>query len=97
MTIGRVKWFADSKYTSKDNFGWYRFDGRHKGATAIHRRNEADAIPRRPGICEQCGKRYERWQRSSSRFCSPACKQSAWCKRLSVTPSVTPAPAPNAL
>ena len=29
-------------------------------------------------------------------FCSPACKQSAWRKRLSVTPSVTPAPAPNA-
>src|SRR6476659_6468837 len=36
VTIGRVKWFADSKYSSKDNFGWFRFDARHKGATAIH-------------------------------------------------------------
>ena len=35
-------------------------------------------------------------QRSSSRFCSPACRQRAYHKRLSVTLSVTPAPAPNA-
>lgn len=40
-------------------------------------------------ICEQCGKAYEQWQRSSSRFCSPACKQQAYRKRLIVTPSVT--------
>ena len=43
-------------------------------------------------ICEQCGKPYEP-QRSSSRFCSPACRQRAHHKRLSVTLSVTPAPA----
>jgi hypothetical protein len=53
-------------------------------------------IPRRIRLCEQCGKHYEQWVRSSSRFCSPACKQSAWRKRLSVTSSVTPEPAPNA-
>ena len=94
MTIGRVKWFEDSKYTSKDNFAWYRFDARHKGATAIHRRNQGEVIPRHARICEQCGKPYEP-QRSSSRFCSQACKQRAYRKRLSVTSSVTPAPAPN--
>ena len=49
VTIGRVKWFEHSKYTSKDNFAWYRFNARHKGVTAIHRRNEAKVIPRRTG------------------------------------------------
>ena len=45
VTIGRVKWFEHSKYTSKDNFAWYRFDARHKGVTAIHRRNQGEVIP----------------------------------------------------
>ena len=95
VPIGRVKWFAASKYSSKDNFGWFRFDARHKGATAIHRRNEAEVPPpRRPGICAHCHKAYER-QRCSSRFCSAACKQSAWRKRLSVTATVTPTSAPS--
>jgi hypothetical protein len=90
--IGRVKWFADSKYTSKDNFAWYRFDALHKGTTAIHRRNAGEAIQlRRSAVCQQCRKAYQR-QRSSSRFCSETCRQRAHrCKRLSVT-SVTPAP-----
>jgi hypothetical protein len=95
VTIGRVKWFADSKHSSKDNFGWFRFDAGHKGVTAIHRRGEDKAgianLNRRTRICEQCRKPYEQWQRSSSRFCSPACKQLAYRKRLSVTTSVTPA------
>ena len=51
---------------------------------------------RRVKVCEQCRKFYEP-QRTSSRFCSEACKQRAYRKRLSVTPSVTPAPAPNTL
>jgi hypothetical protein len=41
--------------------------------------------------CEQCRKPYQP-QRSSSLFCSQACKQQAYRKRLSVTHSVTPAP-----
>ena len=41
-------------------------------------------------ICEQCRKPYQP-QRSSSRFCSPACKQQAYRNRLSVTTSVTQA------
>jgi hypothetical protein len=91
VTIGRVKWFPDSRYTSKDNFGWYRFDARHKGGTAIHRRGHCsdNIVPiRRAGICEHCRRAYAP-QRSSSRFCSQACKQRAYRNRLSVTPTVT--------
>ena len=93
VTIGRVKWIEGSKHTGKDNHAWYRFDIRHKGGPVFHGRDQSEVIPsRRTRLCEQCGKRYERWQRSSSRFCSPACRQRAYRKRLSVTPSVTPAP-----
>src|SRR3954447_1286615 len=92
VTIGRVKWFADSKYASMDNFAWFRFDGGHKGAAAIHRRNEAEVIPRRTGVCEQCRRAYEP-QRLSSRFCSERCRQRAHRNKLSVTSSVTSAPA----
>jgi hypothetical protein len=88
VTVGRVKWFENSRYTSKDNFAWYRFDARHKGATAIHRRNEVKVISRRTGICEQCQRSYEP-RRSTSRFCSQTCRQRAHRSRLSVTPSVT--------
>ena len=40
-----MKWFEDLKYTGKDNLGWYRFDARHKGRTAIYRRNQGEAVP----------------------------------------------------
>ena len=90
VTIGRVKWFEDSKYTSKDNFAWYRFNARHKGVTAIHRRNEGKVIPRRTGNLPAMRRAFE-LQRSSARFCSETCRQRAHRKRLSVT-SVTPAP-----
>jgi hypothetical protein len=90
VTIGRVKWFEHSKYTSKDNFAWYRFDARHKGATATHGRDQAVVILRRTNICEQCRRSYEP-RRSTSRFCSETCRQRSHRKRLSVTSSVTPA------
>ena len=91
VTIGRVKWIEGSKHTGKDNHAWFRFDARHKGATAIHRRNQGEEIAplRRAAVCEQCRKSYQP-QRSTSRFCSPACRQRAHHKRLSVTLSVTP-------
>ena len=97
VTIGRVKWFPGSKYTSKDNFGWYKFDAGHIGAITIHRRglcSGAVTPVRRSRVCEQCRRAYEP-QRSSSRFCSQACRQQAYRKRLSVTSGVTPAPAHN--
>ena len=105
VAIGRVKWIEGSKFTGKDNACWYKFDSRHTAGPVFHWRDQGTdqgsirTLKRR--ICEQCGKAYEQWQRSSSRFCSPACKQQAYRKRLivtpsvtalSVTPSVTPAP-----
>jgi hypothetical protein len=90
VAIGRVKWIEGSKYTGKDNHAWFRFDARHVSGPVFHGRNHSEMIPRRAGICEQCGKRYEP-QRSSSRFCSPACRQRTHRKRqLSVTLSVMP-------
>jgi hypothetical protein len=89
VAIGRVKWIEGSKHTGKDNAGWYRFDARHKAGPVFHGR---EAVPsRRTRTCEQCGRRYE-LHRASARFCSAACKQLAYRKRLSVTPSVTSAP-----
>ena len=91
VTIGRLKWIEDSKHTGKDNHAWYRFDIRHKSGPVFHGRNQSEVIPSlRARVCEQCRKPYEP-QRSNSRFCSQACKQQAYRKRLSVTSSVTPA------
>jgi hypothetical protein len=91
VAIGRVKWIEGSKHTGKDNACWYKFDSKHTIGPVFHWRDQGEALPSQcTRVCEQCGKRYERWQRSSSRFCSPACKQSAWRKRLSVTVNVTP-------
>ena len=91
VTIGRVKWIEGSKHTGKDNYTWYRFDIRHKCGPVLHGRGHGATTPSRTGACEYCGKRYEP-QRSSSRFCSPACRQRAHHKRPSVTLSVTPVP-----
>jgi hypothetical protein len=96
VAIGRVKWFENSAHTGKDNYSWYRFDARHSSGTVFHGRDQSEMIlSGRTRLCEQCGKRYERWQRSSSRFCSPACRQRAHHKRLSVTLGVTPTPTPS--
>jgi hypothetical protein len=94
VTIGRVKWIVGSKHTGKDNHAWFRFDIRHKSGPVFHGRGQGEMPPSRTRVCEQCGKRYEQ-QRSSSRFCSETCRQRAHRQRLSVTLSVTPAPAPN--
>jgi hypothetical protein len=88
VAIGRVKWIEGSKYTGKDNHAWYRFDARHSRGPVFHWRGQGEVIQSCKGSCEQCGKPYD-WQRASSRFCSQACKQRAYRKRLTVTPSVT--------
>lgn len=99
VAIGRVKWIEGSKHTGKDNACWYRFDSKHAAGPVFQGRDQGTdqgsngVLKRR--ICEQCGKAYEQWQRSSSRFCSPACKQQSYRRRLVVTPhlralSVTP-------
>jgi hypothetical protein len=96
VILRRLKWIEGSKNTGKDNHAWYRIDSSHSGGPVLHNnRDQAEIIPsQRTRVCEQCGKPYEP-QRSSSRFCSQACKQQAYRNRLSVTSSVTPSPAPN--
>ena len=44
VVIGRVKWIANSKYTGKENYGWYRFDGDHRGGPRYHN-NRGGAEP----------------------------------------------------
>jgi hypothetical protein len=93
VILPRLKWFPGSNTTAKDNHAWYRFNIRHKSGPVLHNnRGLGEVIPsRRTRVCEQCSKPYEP-QRSSSRFCSQTCRQRAHRNRLSVTPSVTPAP-----
>lgn len=31
VSVGRVKWIADSKHTGKDNCAWHRFHAQHQG------------------------------------------------------------------
>ena len=94
VPIGRVKWIEGSKDTGKDDHAWYRFDLRQSRGPVFHKRDQGEIISPRTGGCEQCRKPYQP-QRSSSRVCSPACRQRAHHKRLSVRLSVTPAPTPN--
>jgi hypothetical protein len=94
VAAGRQKWIEGSQHSGKDNCVWCRFDIRHKAGPVFHGRSQGtegsiQTLKRR--IREQCGRAYEQWQRASSRFCSPACKQQAYRKRLSVTSSVTAA------
>jgi hypothetical protein len=89
VSIGRVKWIEGSKHTGKDNYGWFRFDARHAGGPVFHGRDQIIPVRRKRCEHEQCGKFYP-LQRSSSRFCSPACRQAAYRNRLSVTVGVTP-------
>jgi len=92
MRAGTGDRIEGSKHTGKDNHAWYRFDIRHKGRPILYGRDQNEVVPsRHTGVCEQCGRSYEP-QRSSSRFCSPTCRQRAHRNGLSVTPSVTPAP-----
>jgi hypothetical protein len=88
VAVGRLKWIEGSKYTGKDNYAWYRFDARHADGPVLHGRDQNETIPARLRTCERCGKPFE-LERSSARFCSQACRQSAYRERLSVTPNVT--------
>jgi hypothetical protein len=84
VSIGRVKWFENSKSTGKDNYAWYRFDIRHQRGPVFHGRGEMEVMPRRPCVCEHCRKAY--WpHRSDSKFCSDACRQRAHRERIAVT------------
>jgi hypothetical protein len=79
VAIGRVKWIEGSKHTGKDNSAWYRFHADHTSGTVFHARDLP--TPARRRTCERCGKAYEQ-ERSTARFCSPACLQGAYRNRL---------------
>jgi hypothetical protein len=90
VPIGRVKWIEGSEHSGGyENSAWYRFDARHTVGPVFHGRDQREMIPAQRKACEQCGKAYAP-HRSSSRFCSGACRTRACRKRRSVTVSVTP-------
>ncbi|MET4198752.1 hypothetical protein [Bradyrhizobium sp. LA6.12] len=88
VAVGRLKWIPGSKFTGKDNYAWFRFDPRHTSRPVFHGRDQGEILPARCRTCEQCGKAYTP-QRSSSRFCSGACRTRACRQRLGVTFNVT--------
>jgi hypothetical protein len=81
VPVGRVKWIAGSKSNGMENAAWYRFDVRHRGGPVHH---APGAVPARTRRCGRCGRPYL-LPRSDSRFCSNACRQSAYRQRVSVT------------
>jgi hypothetical protein len=43
VSVGRLKWIEDSKYTGKDNAAWYRFHSQHVGGPRFVGREVASA------------------------------------------------------
>jgi hypothetical protein len=43
VVIGRVKWIKNSEHTGKENYGWFRFWHKHRGATKLHNHRGLDA------------------------------------------------------
>jgi hypothetical protein len=83
VSVGRLRWIEGTKMSSKDNFGWYRFDARHLAGPIFHVHGSV-SVSSQARLCAQCGKAY-RPQRSDSKVCSDACRQRAYRERLSVT------------
>ena len=83
VSIGRLRWFEETKMSSMENFAWYRFDARHSVGPVLHAR-DSGPVSSPVILCAQCGKRY-RPQRSDSKFCSDSCRQRAHRGRLAVT------------
>ena len=87
--------FTGEKASQSQVHAWFVFDRDYCGPATINPVSIHRPATRMPWLrdraihCDQCGKRYEP-RRSTSRFCSPACRQRAHHKRLSVTLSVTP-------
>ena len=88
LPIGRQIWIPGTNTHGFDNAAWYRFDARHAAGPVFHAYRSAPASVRAV-LCGHCGQTY--WpQRSSSQFCSAACRQGSYRARVSVTLSVTP-------
>jgi hypothetical protein len=80
VSVRRIRWFEGTKGNSKDNFGWYRFAAGHTAGPLLHCGDQIVMSK----ACAQCGRAYQP-ERSTARFCSAACKQAAWRRRVSVT------------
>jgi hypothetical protein len=87
--------FTGKKASQSQTHAWFVFDLDYSGPATINPvsiQRPATRMPwGRTASCDQCREAYQPL-RSSSRFCSPACRQQAYRRRLSVTLSVTPAP-----
>ena len=94
VVMPRLKLIKGAKNGGMEDHAWYRFDINHTAGPVLHNNRGQDEViqPQRRRICEQCGKAYQP-QRSSSRFCSEMCRQRVHRNRVSVTVSVTTAPA----
>jgi hypothetical protein len=82
VAIRRVRWIKGSPSGGMENFCWYRFEYGHDSGPIF--RTTGTASTKRARSCIRCGEPY-RPERSSSRFCSNACRQAAYRERLSVT------------
>jgi hypothetical protein len=43
VSVGRVKWIEDSKFTGKDNCAWHRFHCQHTGGPKFYARQGVSA------------------------------------------------------
>jgi hypothetical protein len=94
VVVPRLKLIKGTESGGMEDHAWFRFDARHTCGPVLHnnRGQNVTAPSRRTRICEQCHKAYQP-QRSSSRFCSPTCRQRAHYRKLSVRLSVRTEPA----
>jgi len=89
VPIGRVRWFADTKDDSTDNFAWYRFSARHSAGPVFHANSKAAPRPSGALQCGQCSRPYRPLRSDYSCFCSDACRQRAYRERFKRNASVT--------
>ena len=85
VVVPRLILIKGTEQGGMEDHAWYRFNINHIAGPVFHNnRGKGEAIaPQRSRIYEQCHKAYEP-RRSSSRFCSPACRQRAHYRKLSV-------------
>ena len=89
--------FTGEKASQSQDHAWFVIDRNYCGQSTIIPVSINDPTARMPWqhttACGQCGRAYQP-QRSSARFCSPACRQRAhYRKQLSVRLSVRSEPA----
>lgn len=46
VSVGRIKWFQDTKHQSKSNYAWYRFHSQHSRGPIFHPRQKLPPAPR---------------------------------------------------